>query len=121
MADLERRDAGLGAELRLQRGDRAAAPGTGVAQIVQRRVVARRDIAAVRRLDRGGGDERAGEQVDQRAVAAQVRHDLSEQHGAAPQPVGESPCAVKTVAKLAEVARGAATGDEAAEGAADIG
>ena len=52
VTDLQRGDAGLLAELGLQCGDGAAATGSGIAQIVERHVIARRDIAALARLDR---------------------------------------------------------------------
>ncbi len=55
VTDLQRGDAGLLAELGLQRGDGAPPPCARIAQIVERHVIARRDIAALARLDRRRG------------------------------------------------------------------
>ena len=75
--DLERGDAGARAVVRLQRGDRAPPARAGVAQIVERGVIAFGDIAALRShrsAARGPARGSAGRSARRgRAVAARVR------------------------------------------------
>ncbi len=54
-------------------------PRAGIAQIVERGVIALGDIAAIAGVDRRLGDQRAREQVDQRAMAPQLRQQFGEQ------------------------------------------
>eukprot|EP01136_Pigoraptor_vietnamica_P023031 Opistho-1_new@6302 len=124
MLDLERGDAGALLIVGLQRGDGAAATGARVTQIVERGIVPLGDIAAIGGIDRRRGDERALEQVDQRAMAAQLGRKRGEQcgrFGKLAECLTQPPCTVETVAQLAEIARAATAGGEAADGAADIG
>src|SRR3546814_2822014 len=51
---------------------RAAALAAGGAERVERRVIALRDIAALRRVDRRRGHQRAGEEIDQRSEERRV-------------------------------------------------
>jgi hypothetical protein len=71
VADLQRGDTGLVAVFRLQRGDGAAGVARGLAQRVERVVVALGDVAALRPLGRRQRHQRAGVEVGQRAVSAQ--------------------------------------------------
>ena len=75
---------------RLERGDRAPPLAAGGAQRVERGVIALGDIAALRGVDRRRRHQRAGEQVDQRAMAGQRRQQAREQRrrlGAPREPV----------------------------------
>jgi len=106
--DLERRHAGRGAKLGLQRGDRAASARAGIAQVVECGVISRRDIPPVRRFDRWRWYQRTLQQVDQAAMAAQQRCDVAEQArriGKCIEPLPQVPGAVETVAQLAKIAR----------------
>ena len=78
MADLQRGDAGTVTEFGLERGDRPPAACARIAQVIERCVIPRCDIAAVRGVDRRARDKRARQQVDQRAVTAQRGREFAE-------------------------------------------
>jgi hypothetical protein len=87
-------------------------------------VIAFGDIAALARIDRRRGDEGAGEEVGELAVAGQRRKQSGEQRRLAREAreAGVKPTRlVQTVAKLAEVARAAAARDQPPERPADVG
>jgi hypothetical protein len=123
VADLQSRDPGLLAIARLEPGDRPAALAAGGAQVVERGVIAFGDIAALGRVDRRRGDQRPVEQVGQLAVAGQRRQQAaSRDGGSAGRSAGrEPPGLVEAVAKLAEIARAAASGDQPSQRPADVG
>ncbi len=64
---------------RLQRRDRAPPLAAGGAQGVERGVIALGDIAALRRVERRRGHERAASKIDERAMADQRRQQVGEQ------------------------------------------
>ena len=80
--DLQGRDTRRVAITAFERRDRAAAVGCRIAQRVERRIIAVRDVAALGRVDRRRGNERAGELVDQRAMSAELRKQAFEERGA---------------------------------------
>ncbi len=123
VADLQRRDPGLGAIARLQRGNRPPPARAGRAQIIKRGVIAFRDIAALAGINGRRGDERAGERVNERAMPLQLRHEHGEQrwHRVDPrQPLGQCPGRAQPVAQLAQIARGAAPRHQPPQRAADV-
>src|SRR3546814_15405980 len=79
VADLERGDAGSLAILRFEGGDRLAPVAGRLAQRVERGVIAFGDIAALRRVDRRRLDQRAGEFVNERAMAVEAWEPAREQ------------------------------------------
>ena len=79
VADLERSDSGRVAIFGLERGNRAAAVGGGVAQSIERGVIAFRDVAALRSVDRRRFDQGRAQAVDQRRMAAKARQQLVQQ------------------------------------------
>ena len=122
--DLERADAGLVAIFRLQRGDGAAAITRHAAQLVQRGIIAIGDIAAIGGFGRRGGDQRAGQRIDQFAMAVERGKQLLQQRrhvGQARKPLAQQPRFAQAVAQLAEIARAAPADGDAAERAADVG
>ena len=78
--DLERADSGALTVIGLQRSDRAASAGAGRAQIIQRGVISLGDVTAIARIDRRRRHQRARVEIDQRAVPAEQRRQLSEQN-----------------------------------------
>ena len=128
MLDLQRGDTGTRAIVRLQRGDGTPAPCPRIAQIIERSVIALRDIAALHRIDRRRWHQSAGQQVDQCPVTAQLRGECGEQrrwrcHAIQPlaQPLTQPPRAVETIAQLPEIARAPPPRREPPERPSDIG
>ena len=111
MADLERGNARLLAILGFQCGDRAAAVACHPAQFVQRRIIAISDIAAIRRLGRGGRHQRARQRIDQRAMAIERGQQPRQQQRRIrqmPQPFAQQPRFAQTVTQLPQIAGRAA-------------
>ena len=124
MSNFERGDAGCIAVARFQLGNRLPSVAARRSQSIERRVIAFRDIAALPGIGRRRGNQGAGEQIDHRTVTIKPWQQSVEQfrpvrHCA--QPFAQRPCAVQTVAYLANVARTSASSDDAAQRTGDVG
>src|SRR3546814_16380478 len=108
VAGLERGDSGLLTVAGLQPGNRPPPLAAGGAQDVERGVITLGDIAALGGIDRRRRDQRAREEIDQRAMARQRRKKLDKKRwtlGLARQLVVEAARFVEAVAHLAKNAR----------------
>ncbi len=124
VADLERADAGRIAVARLERCDRAAAVGGGVAERVERGVIAFGDIAALRRIDRRRFDQRRAQAIGERGMAAELRQQLGEQRRAVALrfELGlQRGRGGEAVAQQGEVARASPAGGKPGQRAREIG
>ena len=124
MLDLQRADPGFLAIARFHGSDSAAGIARHFAQFIEARIVALRDEATIGSLGRRRGDERAGKQIGERAVARELRQQLVEQCGPigfVRKPIMQPRCFLQSVADLTKVARTASASDHPPKRAADIG
>ncbi len=122
--DLEARDAGGFAIAGLERGDRAARIARGRAQRVERGVIPLGNEAAVLAFGRRTGHQRAGQRIDQRAMAVERGQQRIEQRGAVGgqrEPFAQQARAAEAIADRAEIAGRPARCGDAAERARDVG
>ena len=99
-------------------------PHGGVAQFIQRVIIALGNEAALRALGRRRGHQRAGQQVDQRTVPGKRGQQALQQPGqvvAWRKMIVDAPRFAQPVAQLPQIARAAPPGDQPPQRPAQIG
>ena len=113
--DLERGDPGLRAITRFEHRDVAASAAARIPQGIKGGVIPFGDIAALRGVEWRRWDQRAREQIDQRAVAVEPGQEFGHQRRRVSGPCDPFPHEARltqTVAQLAQIARSTAPGRE---------